>query len=50
MSPASPTETRTRFISSTLRRRYKYPPDRQEEATDKVLMQAETLSEDWTIA
>jgi type I restriction enzyme R subunit len=30
--------------------RYKYPPDRQEEATDTVLRQAETLSAEWVEA
>lgn len=31
----------------TLLRRYKYPPDRQEAATETVLKQAETLSQEW---
>lgn len=31
----------------TLLKRYKYPPDRHEEATDTVLQQAETLSTEW---
>ncbi|MCA8182355.1 type I restriction endonuclease subunit R [Burkholderia vietnamiensis] len=36
-----------RVMVKTLLKRYKYPPDRQEEATDTVLSQAETLSADW---
>lgn len=36
-----------RVMVKTLLKRYKYPPDRQEEATDTVLQQAETLSADW---
>jgi len=38
---------RLRVMVKTLLRRYKYPPDRQEEATDTVLRQAESLSEAW---
>lgn len=34
----------------TLLRRYKYPPDRQEDATETVLRQAEALSADWVAA
>ena len=29
-------------------RRYKYPPDKQEDAINLVLQQAERLSEDWS--
>jgi type I restriction enzyme R subunit len=36
-----------RVMVKTLLRRYKYPPDRQEEATETVLRQAESLSADW---
>lgn len=39
-----------RVMVKTLLRRYKYPPDRQEEATETVLRQAESLSADWSIA
>jgi type I restriction enzyme, R subunit len=39
-----------RVMVKTLLRRYKYPPDRQEEATDTVLKQAESLSADWVTA
>jgi type I restriction enzyme R subunit len=39
-----------RVMVKTLLRRYKYPPDRQDEATDTVLQQAETLSADWAAA
>jgi type I restriction enzyme R subunit len=28
-------------------KRYMYPPDRQEDATDTVLQQAESLSAEW---
>lgn len=41
---------RLRVMVKTLLKRYKYPPDRQEEATDTVLSQAETLSADWVSA
>ncbi len=41
---------RLRVMVKTLLRRYKYPPDRQEEATETVLRQAETLSADWSTA
>lgn len=36
-----------RVMVKTLLRRYKYPPDRQEEATETVHRQAETLSAEW---
>ncbi|WP_241332209.1 type I restriction endonuclease subunit R [Burkholderia cenocepacia] len=38
---------RLRVMVKTLLKRYKYPPDRQEEATDTVLSQAESLSSAW---
>jgi type I restriction enzyme R subunit len=38
---------RLRVMVKTLLRRYKYPPDRQEEATETVLKQAESLSAEW---
>ena len=38
-----------RVMVKTLLRRYKYPPDRQEEATEVVLRQAETLSAEWAV-
>jgi type I restriction enzyme, R subunit len=38
---------RLRVMVKTLLKRYKYPPDRQEEATDTVLKQAELLSAEW---
>lgn len=38
---------RLRVMVRTLLRRYKYPPDRQEEATETVLRQAESLSGQW---
>ena len=36
-----------RVMVKTLLRRYKYPPDKQEEATEMVLRQAEMLSSEW---
>jgi len=30
-----------------LLKRYKYPPDQEAKAIQEVLLQAETLSEDW---
>ena len=36
-----------RVMVKTLLRRYKYPPDKQEEATEIVLKQAEMLSTEW---
>jgi type I restriction enzyme R subunit len=37
-----------RVMVKTLLKRYKYPPDKQEEATETVLRQAEMLSEVWS--
>lgn len=37
-----------RVMVRTLLKRYKYPPDKQEEATETVLLQAEFLSESWS--
>ena len=39
-----------RVMVRTLLRRYKYPPDRQEEATETVLRQAEELTAEWAAA
>jgi type I restriction enzyme, R subunit len=39
-----------RVMVRTLLKRYKYPPDRQEEATETVLKQAESLSAEWATA
>jgi type I restriction enzyme R subunit len=39
-----------RVMVRTLLRRYKYPPDRQAEATEVVLKQAEMLSAEWVVA
>ncbi|HEY4358998.1 MAG TPA: type I restriction endonuclease subunit R [Acidobacteriaceae bacterium] len=41
---------RLRLMVKTILKKYKYPPDRQEEATETVLRQAETLSAVWTTA
>ncbi|SCC92460.1 putative type I restriction enzyme HindVIIP R protein [Thiomonas sp. X19] len=38
-----------RVMVKTLLRRYKYPPDKQEEATETVLRQAEMLSAEWVV-
>ena len=37
-----------RLVKRTLRR-YGYPPDKQEQATQTVLAQAEVLSEGWAV-
>lgn len=41
---------RLRVMVKTLLKRYKYPPDRQDDATETVLKQAESLSAEWSIA
>jgi len=41
---------RLRVMVKTLLKRHKYPPDRQEEATETVLKQAESLSAEWVSA
>jgi len=41
---------RLRVMVKTLLKRHRYPPDRQEEATETVLRQAETLSAAWVLA
>ncbi|MBE7427060.1 MAG: type I restriction endonuclease subunit R [Ideonella sp.] len=41
---------RLRVMVKTLLRRYKYPPDQQEAATETVLKQAEALSAQWAVA
>nr|WP_281381726.1 type I restriction endonuclease subunit R [Quisquiliibacterium transsilvanicum] len=38
-----------RVMVKTLLRRHRYPPDRQDEATDTVLRQAETISAEWVV-
>jgi type I restriction enzyme R subunit len=38
-----------RVMVKTLLKRYKYPPDKQEEATETVLRQAESLSAEWVV-
>ncbi|MDD1759504.1 MAG: DUF3387 domain-containing protein [Methanothrix sp.] len=38
---------KTRVIIRRLLRKYGYPPDKQERATQTVLEQAELLCEDW---
>ena len=38
-----------RVMVKTLLRRYKYPPDKQEEATETMLRQAEMLSAKWVV-
>ncbi len=39
-----------RVMVKTLLRRYKYPPDKEEEATETVPKQAEMLSAEWAVA
>ncbi len=39
-----------RIMVKTILKKYKYPPDRQEEATEIVLKQAKVLSAAWAIA
>ncbi|NWG73583.1 MAG: DUF3387 domain-containing protein, partial [Rubrivivax sp.] len=41
---------RLRVMVKTLLKRYKYPPDRQDDATETVLRQAESLSAEWAVA
>jgi len=38
---------RLHVMVKTLLKRYKYPPGKQEEATENVLKQAESLSAEW---
>lgn len=38
---------RLRLMVKRILRKYKYPPDKADEATELVLRQAETLSEQW---
>jgi hypothetical protein len=52
---ATPPKTETENVRANLRvvvkrilRKYGYPPDKQEKATQTVLEQAEVLSEAWT--
>ncbi|WP_254973445.1 DUF3387 domain-containing protein [Cyanobium sp. Candia 9D4] len=40
---------RLRNLIKALLKRYKYPPDQETAAVDLVLVQAETLSEDWSV-
>ena len=39
-----------RVIVKRILRKYGYPPDKQEQATQTVLEQAEVLSQEWAIA
>ena len=45
--PPATVRARLRVMVKTLLKRYKYPPDKQDQATETVLKQAETLSEQW---
>ena len=38
---------RLRLMIKSLLKRYKYPPDQEKSAIELVLVQAETLSEEW---
>ncbi len=44
------TRARLRVLVRRTLRRYGYPPDKREQATDTVLEQAEVLSADWALA
>ena len=37
-----------RILVKRALQRYKYPPDKQEEAVSYVIKQAEEIAEDWT--
>jgi type I restriction enzyme, R subunit len=39
-----------RVIVKRILRKYGYPPDKQEKATQTVLEQAELLSQEWAVA
>jgi len=39
-----------RVLVKRILRKYGYPPDKQEKATQTVLEQAEVLSEDWAVS
>jgi len=39
-----------RVLVKRILRKYGYPPDKQEKATQTVLEQAEALSQDWAVA
>ena len=39
-----------RVLVKRILRKYGYPPDKQEKATQTVLEQAEVLSQEWTAA
>ena len=39
-----------RVIVKRILRKYGYPPDKQEKATQTVLEQAEVLSQEWAVA
>jgi type I restriction enzyme R subunit len=41
---------RLRVMVPTILKKYKYPPDQQDEATELVLKHAETLSAFWAAA
>jgi type I restriction enzyme R subunit len=40
-------KAKLRVIVKRIQRKYGYPPDKQEKATQTVLQQAELLSEEW---
>ena len=40
---------RLRLLVRNLLRKYKYPPDQQDEAVELVLSQAEVISEEWAV-
>lgn len=45
-----PVRAKMRVMVKRILRRYGYPPDKQEKATQTVLEQAEVLAREWTVA
>ena len=48
--PEAPTLEHLRVLVKRILRKYGYPPDKQEKATQTVLEQAEVLSQEWAMA
>jgi type I restriction enzyme R subunit len=47
LSPKHSLRAKLRLMVKTILKKYKYPPDGQERATETVLEQARELSADW---
>ena len=45
-----PVRAKMRVMVKRILRRYGYPPDKQDKATQTVLEQAEVLAREWTVA